>query len=334
MKLVKVVSLSLVVCVASLAGTQIARADPEDDRPWARGVSPEDRERALELFRIANESFVDSQYADAAKLYREALRSWDHPAIRGNLAVALIHLDRTVEAYEHLQAALRWGAAPFEEHLHQQLVTNEKLLRGQLARVQVACDVPEAQVTLDGEDLLAGRGTVARVVKAGQHQVVARKSGHLTFTQQFTAFPDRPVEIRVVLVPLEQAGGYERRWAVWKPWTVLGAGVAVLGIGVGLELAAQADMDQYEEEIARACPDGCVPSDLPGAVRDLESTARLENGLAVGAFVVGGLAVVTGGIMVFLNQPRRVRLEESGRRIGVVPIVSPDTRGIAFSVPF
>jgi hypothetical protein len=64
-------------------------------------------------------------------------------------------------------------------------------------------------------------------------------------------------------------------------------------------------------------------------VLDLESRGKLENRIAIGAFVAGGAALATGVVMLILNQPRHVRLEESGRRIGLVP--SRDGVGLSFS---
>jgi hypothetical protein len=321
----------VVLCMIALA--RAAAAD-ERARPWAEGVPAEQQEAALRLFRDGNDAFGQSEYAEAARLYREALVSWDHPAIRGNLAVSLIHLDQPIEAYQHLELALRYGAAPFDETHYQQLVTNRKLLLGQIATVRVASRIDGAQVTLDGETLFAGRGESVRVVKAGSHQVVARKPGHLTFSKQFTAFPEQPVDIEVVLVPLAEAGGYERRWAAWKPWAIAGGGAVVVALGVVLQVDAGSNLDEFEQEVARLCPDGCPPSDLPKAVRDLETRGERENRLAVTAFLAGGATVLVGAVMVVMNQPRRVRLEESGRRIGVVPIVSPEGTGVAVTIPF
>jgi hypothetical protein len=291
----------------------------EKERPWAAGVSAENQEQALELFRTGNEAFAHNDYLEAARLYREALAAWDHPAIHGNLAVALVHLDQPVEAYAELGNALAYGAAPFGENQHAQLVTSQKLLEGQLGRVEVECDSPGAVVTLNGETLLVGKGQVSRVVRAGQHQLVARKSEHLTFTSQIVALPEKPVSIRVVLLPLSEAGGYERRMPTWVPWVTLGVGAGVLATGAAFQLAASDNLDAYEQEIARECPGGCRSEDLPQAVRALEDRGKWQNVVGVSAMAVGGVALAGGALLLILNQPQHVRLEESGRRVGFVP---------------
>src|SRR5688572_19576301 len=76
-----------------------------DTRPWAAGVSAENQRIALEKFRQANTVLNDGLWANAAKLYREALQKWDHPAIHYNLALALLNLDQPIEVYDSLQKA-------------------------------------------------------------------------------------------------------------------------------------------------------------------------------------------------------------------------------------
>lgn len=56
---------------------------PEPNRPWAAGVSADQQHRALELFARANGRFAESDYVGALPLYRQALASWDHPAVQG-----------------------------------------------------------------------------------------------------------------------------------------------------------------------------------------------------------------------------------------------------------
>jgi hypothetical protein len=322
-----------VVLLALPAHTRLASAQVEE-RPWAQGVSDAEQQRALDGFRTGNEAFGATDYVAAVRAYRDALGHWDHPAIHGNLAVALIHLDDPVAALEHLDEALRFGPSPFEPSMYGQLETDRKLLLGQLGSIEVVCDVDGAVVTLDGHTVLVGKGTIARTVRAGSYQVVAKKQSHLTFASQVSALPAHPVIIRVELVPLELAGGVERRWAPWKPWAVVSGGAALAGIGLAYQLAARGSVDEFEAEIARSCPSGCRPEDLPRPVRDLEERARLQNRIGVTALALGGVAFVAGGAMVVWNQPRRVRLEESGQRVSAAPLVGAHVLGVALGGRF
>lgn len=303
----------------------------EQERPWAVGV-PEDRQSsALATFRSANDAFAAHDYMVAVRLYREALAAWDHPAIRGNLAVALIQLDQPVEAYHELERAFAFGAAPFEPTVYSQLQTNRKLLAGQIARIEIAGQLAGATIVLDGNPLPKGG---VHIVRAGTHELVARKPGAVTFSTSIVATSDRETRVNVVLVPLEEAGRIERRFARWKPWTVLGGGAALTLVGVGFQLAASDNIDSYESEIARACPNGCAESSLSPAVLALPDRARWQNRVGVTSLVVGGAAVATGAVLLYLNQPVRRRVDESGRVISIVPTAAPGFVGATAVLDF
>lgn len=323
------IAIALCVLVASAAAQPEApRAEP---RPWAEGVTPERQTRALELFRQGNDAFAQASYMAAVRLYRDALADWDHPAIRGNLATALVHLDQPVEAFLEIERAFRYGPTPFEPTVYAQLQTNHKLLAGQIGRIEIVGDVAGATVLLDGIEVPP---RVRHVIRAGAHELVARRPGYLTFTSRVVAIADNDVVIRVVLVPLTEAGRLVRKWDPWKPWVVAGAGAAVTLAGVGFQLAASNNVEDYELEISRACPQGCDPADLPRAVRDLESRARWQNRVGIAALGVGGAALATGVVLLWLNQPYRERVDESGHTIGLAPVIAPGLGGIAGSLSF
>ena len=95
-----------------------------------------------------------------------------------------------------------------------------------------------------------------------------------------------------------------RRWAAWKPWTVVGSGVALGLVGVPLFLSARDNFATYDAEIARLCPAGCDADQLPTTVIDARKRGELQHELAVGMFVAGGAVAATGIVLVIVNQPR------------------------------
>src|SRR5262249_22511020 len=139
-----------------------------------------------------NKLFEDSQHAAALAKYREALKVWDHPAIRYNAAVALIQLDQPLAAHENLELALRYGDEAIGAENHQQALTYRKLLLGQLAELKVACAEPGADVALDGQPLFVAPGEASRRLLPGSHQLVARKAGFLPATRALSLLPGRP----------------------------------------------------------------------------------------------------------------------------------------------
>ncbi|HEY4177254.1 MAG TPA: tetratricopeptide repeat protein [Kofleriaceae bacterium] len=319
--------------LAALVAPAVAHAEEPpvpSERPWAKGVSEEQQTAALAVFNRANDAFAQNDYTTATQLYRQALAVWDHPAIRGNLAVALIQLDQPVEAFQQLEQAFAYGAAPFDPHVYSQLQTNYKLLKGQISRIAVIGDVQNASMSLDGGPLAGGK----HVVRAGAHELVVRRIGYLTFSRNIVTEPDGDKTIDVKLVPLEDASKFSRRWDSWKPWAVAGGGAALALVGVGFELAARGNVDDYEREISRDCPDGCAPEAIPSSVVALKDRAHWETRVGVASIAVGGAAVAAGIALVVLNQPRRLRVDESGRVITLVPTIGESGAGFVAAGSF
>jgi len=280
-------------------------------RPWAEGVPPEQQDQALGLFKEGNQLFEASQHAAALAKYREALKLWEHPAIRYNAAVALINLDQPLAALEDLERALRYGDAPLGADTYQQALTYRKLLLGQLAELKVSCAEQDAEITLDGQPLFAGPGEVVRRLLPGTHQLVARKTGFLTETRSLVMLPGKPSQEQLVLrdfrsLPTKTV----RRWPAWKPWAVVGGGALLVILGVPVMADAVNNVHAYEAEVAHSCSGGCDPGTLsPAAVAALDRS-RVENVVAISLFSVGAALTATGLTLLFLNQPRVVPVEE------------------------
>jgi hypothetical protein len=321
---------------ALLVAIGAAHAEPPAaERPWETGVSADDQAAALALFKDGNELFEQSQHTQAVAKYREALARWDHPRIRYNLAVALIHLDRPLEAYEQIGRALAFGSAPLSAEQHAQALTYQKLLRGQLAELTVLCDEPGAEVTLDGDQLFGAPGRSTRVLTPGKHQLVATSRGRMPDSRALVLLPGANEQVRLAPAPAPTNRvelKTRRRWAAWKPWLVGASGVLVAAIiGVSLELQARADYNSYDANVAQQCPMGCPTSTLLGSTRDLKSRAAAENGAAIGALSAGAGLVVAGIAMLILNAPR---VEAEPARISFAPLIAPRAGGAALAVGF
>jgi hypothetical protein len=338
---------ALVALVSSVAPASQARAQsaaapdaarpsgapmPEpSDRPWAKDVPDEAQKRALSLFEEGNKLFENSEHAAALAKYREALRAWDHPAIRYNAAVALINLDQPLAANENLELALRYGGTPFNPETYQQALTYRKLLRGQLAELKVACAETGAEVALDGATLFVAPGEVARWLLPGAHQLVARKPGFLTATRSLSLLPGKPAAENLILQEIGTLPTRTvRRWAPWKPWAVAGAGALVALLGVPVILDAKSNIDAYDAGVRTSCPTGCPPAPIPQAVLDAGDRGHIENVVAVSMFAVGGAAIAGGVALLILNQPRVVPVDEPSRAT-LIPLVGRDVVGLSLA---
>jgi tetratricopeptide (TPR) repeat protein len=325
---------ALSACIAAgLLVCATARAETVE-RPWARGVSERDQARAQALFDAGNELLEDNLFAQALELYDQALERWDHPGIRYNVAVALINLERPIEAYQHLQGALRYGDTALEPELVFQARSYERLLEGQIVRLTVECTQPEVTVLLDGRDVLACPGERDLLLLPGEHQLTAFRSGYLTREMSLVLPGGEARRVPVELMTLDQATVEHRRWDPWKPWAVVGGGVAVAAAGLGFELRARATYQSYDNAIAILCaPVPCADEDLPDVVTAARSRARLQHRIGVGLLATGGAAAAAGVVMAFINRPVRERLGYDDLP-ALAPVVTGDGLGVAASWSF
>jgi hypothetical protein len=316
-------AVALLVVVAA-AATPV-RADAP--KPWAVGVSDAEQTRALEIYKQANAEFEEARYAQALAMYRDAIKHWDHPAIRFNMVVCLVNLDQPLEAFEDLEIALKYGAGPISAAVYEQGLTYQKLLLGQLAKVEVTSKEPGAEVTFDGAKLFTAPGDVTKLVLPGNHQIVATKPGFLPTTTPLVLLGGKTVVADVTLTRLAPTA-VVRRWSPWKPWVVFGAGAAVAVTGGLLEWRSHSNFESYNAGFSSACSTGCGgPTEpaIPASLSSLERRARIENDAAVTMLAVGGVALVAGAIGLYINQPYATTLEKT---TSVTPFVSAREGGI------
>lgn len=277
--------------------------EPDGPRPWADGVSEADQAAARELYLAGNREYAESRFAQALARYRDAILRWDHPAIRYNMVVCLINLDRPLEARVDLEHSLAYGVAPLGSEKYAQALTYRKLLDAQLVRLKVTCPEHGAVVTLDGKYMFTGPGSAEQFLLPGGHQVVATKPGLVTASRALTLVAGQPAayEIRPTA---ELAAAIGPRWRYWKHVSV--AGCVVIAGGVISYLAARSQYDEYDRDFASHCPGGCDARRIAmfPSLRIGRDRADLEQSVAWAALSVGGAAVITGVLGALLDQPR------------------------------
>src|SRR5690606_3007946 len=87
-----------------------------------------------------------------------------------------------------------------------------------------------------------------------------------------------------------------RRWSPWIPWAVVGAGTTAMLLGGALDLQSSADFRAYDRAITDQCAgyDGCLQSEIPGAFQDRLNRAKLEQQIARGFYIAGGITFIAG----------------------------------------
>jgi hypothetical protein len=313
-----------------------ALAAPED-MPWIQGQSLDERKRAREIFLEGNVLLADTLFARAAVKYEQALAIWAHPAFFYNLALARIHLDQPIEAYESMRQAVRHGPEPLGEDLYQNAQNFLALLDGQLAEIEVVCDEPEATVTLDGKPLFVGPGRRTLMALPGGHMLMATKNGRLPDAQQVILAPGEQARFSLA-PPYPEALATERRWSAWVPWAVVGAGAVVMTGGAYLDWRSSTTFARYDRGVEIACPgnSGCDPGRIAGGLREQQERAEMQQWTARGVYLAGGAAVATGAVLLYLNRERPVRrrgLAETSD-VSLVPVLAPHAIGVGAGVTF
>ncbi|HEY4181903.1 MAG TPA: hypothetical protein VGM90_33900 [Kofleriaceae bacterium] len=313
------------VLVAALLGSSVVmpRIAHADDKPWAQGVSAEKQKKALALYREGNSFFQQAQYKEALAKYELALAEWDHPLVRYNAAVCLINLDRLPAAWDDLEAAVRFGDAPLGKELFDEARRYQRQLAADTGTLEITCNVPGADVQLDGAPVMTGPGKVTKRLAKGTHRIVTTKEpDYVTGTQSVQIEGGRPQSTTIALAKREvtrvvERTQLERRWSPWKPYAVIGGGAAVAGVGGVMMLLARSQFSTFDD-FSTSCGGQCSKGD-PGydAAKKHYDRGYLERGIGTGALVVGGAAVATGIVLVFMNQPREVQVAPTVEHPGV-----------------
>jgi tetratricopeptide (TPR) repeat protein len=186
---------------AALSAEQSSRRDAR--RPWAEGVSGDKQAAALELYDAGNDEFIQAHYSQALAKYQDAIKLWDHPAIRFNMAVCLVKLDQLVDARNNLERSLIYGEAPLSASAYTQGLTYRQVLDAQLAQLTIACAEPDEEVVIDGKLVFRGPGVAAMFVLPGEHLLVATKPGFLPASKKLVLVAGQPMscEVRPIIDP-------------------------------------------------------------------------------------------------------------------------------------
>lgn len=338
---------------------QQAAGQSSSVRPWAVGVTPENQQKALRLFREGNTLLKDSVFGQAAVKYREALGFWDHPAIHYNMVLALLNMDRPTEVLQHLEKAMAYGPDPIDPEKFEQAKSYKALTQAQLTHLIVRCEEEGAVVSMDGQELFTAPGQFDGYVRPGPHSIVAKKEGFMNNEVSPALIAGGKAEYDMVLILAADAVEYRRRWAVWKPWTVFGAGIVVAGVGAALHISGRNAISDYDKEVEAAGNAGVDADDIKGK----KDSGLRNQKIGVAMYGVGGAAIAAGATLLVMNRskpynpvtgelmdtsdkPKDEKKDEAspaspsapeekkGAEVSFLPVLSPDTAGMMATFRF
>jgi len=313
-------ALTWAVLVALIGHTRVTHAEdlpttlPAQPvpKPWEVGVSQTDRDRVNAIFAEGNSFFGQDGLVPAIEKYEEAVKIWDHPVIRMNMAVTYIRLERYIEAADSLELALRWGADPFTPEQYSMLLDYKKLVGGNVGMIEATCADGTADLLLDGKFWFKCPGAKKQRVMTGQHVVLATQRGYFESSNHVMVVPDSPSHVNIRLISIDEAFEAHRRFPRWLPGVVMGVGAGVLVGGVALWKSGSDKMQEYDQAIAANCAvNGCDLQQLD-QFADLKESAIFRDKAGTAMTIVGGAAVIGGFVMLLVNRPtRRLRVDLS-----------------------
>lgn len=314
------------ICSSALAGWLLmpAPALAEDDTRAAETRAHPAQLHAEALFLQGAALQEEWRLEESIAKYREALAHWQHPQIYVNLSRALEKHGDLLESHRHVELALSMDAGQLDDEQRAIALALEADLEARLARIEVRCDEPGAEVFVDGKRWFVGPGKRASMVVVGEHAIIAKKPGYVTVTE---SQPLLAGQTAIVIVRMVRDHGLvvERRWPAVVPWSAFAAGSAVTFVGAALLGRADSRYNDAASELTSRCALSCQPG--AGAA---VTSATHEQRWGVVALVIGGTAGLAGLTMIVLNQPRSHRDgERSGADFQIVPMASPQATGIS-----
>ena len=214
-----------------------------------------------------------------------------------NIGQVRIQLGNYARAIGALKEYLKLGGDKVSEERKLAVETDLEMLASRTGLLRVVVNVRGADLLVD--DLSIGQAPLQEPVllDAGEHRVTARAPGHepktvpltlagkdsMTVEIKLAKLPERGQRIIVREVPKES----NTTWmiATWSTAGVLAVGAGVTG-GLGIKAANDLEDQRGEEGVSNDTR---------------ESSSRRARTLFLAADVMGGLAIVTGGVALYLT---------------------------------
>lgn len=292
------ISVSLLVLLALLLGAAPAAAAPE------AAATPQARAEAH--YEQGVQAYRSQRYRTAIEHFLAADNLAPSPALSYNVARAYEKLDEAPRALEYYRTYLRRGADPKNEAEVRARVReiSTLLARRGVQQMTVRSDPLGASVSVDGR----ARGTTPWTgeIELGRHRVVVSQ-GSAARRLDIELVAERALDVDVSLYPggpsASAVGGRQpvpaaepvrdqktTVFPTYLPWAVAGAGAAALA-GAGVYELLRRDAEQ-EAEDERFQPAFYYERDR---MQTYQTTARVLAS-------VGGLLVLTGGVLAVVNR--------------------------------
>jgi hypothetical protein len=288
-------------------------------------TSASDTARVTQLFKSGKAAFSRNEMAEAERLFAEAFALRKSADIAANLGQSELEQQKYRAAAEHFQWALV-NLLPSASDAQRRAVESG------LARSRAEVGVLRLDVKPDGSDVLVGEQNLGKTpvsadvyVDPGEVIVSVKHEGFVAIDKRVMVGKGTEQAVEIALVPKEDASAgaavapaigsgidpkSQASLSTDQPTSkkslvpaFVATGVAVGGGVVGLVLSVSAsskedDADKLRDRLNEegGCgDDGTAPSAQCAKLSDQRKSVDTSRNIAIGAFVVGGVAAVAAG---------------------------------------
>jgi tetratricopeptide (TPR) repeat protein len=285
---------------AGPARAQDAAPPATDSAAPANGAPTEASIReASDHYEAGLALYADGEFKRAAIEFDRAYELVPNYRALYNIGQVRIQLHDYARAYKALQSYLQEGGDKIDADRRKSVSDDLQMLATRTATLAIECNETGAEILVDGEVVGTTPLSEPLLLDTGDHRVILRKDGFdpretpLTLASRdaqslrIDLQPTPPDRGPVVVVAPQQVQTDRTAW-IWGTWSAtaaLAAGAAVTG---GLGISAANDLDNLRSTY--------------GSSRDqLDSAQARATTLLRAADILGGAAIVTGGIALYLT---------------------------------
>lgn len=314
------------------------------------GAQPIDDQLRATARALADEGmtfFEQRKYVEALDRFDRAGAIIQAPTITLHAARALDKLGRLVEAAERYRLCIN---TPLDDKASEAFRVAQETARGELQAltpripsIEIAVQGPgadNATVTLDGKPVPKALIGVKTLVNPGEHQIGASTETHADL-EDVVIGEKQSSRVVLELVPKSDTNTGQSNDPAKPPdkskpvngkrvagFVTLGVGGAFAFVGVAAGLAALDSQEALDAE----CPSGATfPSDhycLSSGFRTKYDSFVLQRNLSVAGFVVGGVGIATGIVLLALSAKTKPAEPQKAGTVHIEPWVGLNSAGL------
>jgi hypothetical protein len=273
------------------ASSPASAATPPPTPPSAPSTAPPADGEAATRFKRGLQLFDEGDYTLALVEFERAYQLAPNYRALYNIALVNMQLGRYADATRTFEQYLHDGGDAISPERRTQVANTLNELKVRTATVDISINVPNAEVALDGKPMEAGRLHGPTLIDAGEHTLRATAPGYQASFKTVTLAGADKVAVKLQLVPVpptREAPQEKGRTLFWPGFVATGALAAGAIVSGAIMLDARSRLSTLQNTAG-------------SSASARSNDAKQVNNAALAADILTGLAVVTGGVSLYLS---------------------------------